>query len=112
MRTYRNFLLRGGAALCAALSWLAVAQAAETKGPVTDDIGVLVIPKGAPIQIGGYWGLSGPDTALGTDQNRAVEVAIKDIGGKLLGHPTKFHAQGSLWNAAGGQTATQQLDAN
>ncbi|HXA69090.1 MAG TPA: hypothetical protein VNW24_01490, partial [Stellaceae bacterium] len=71
MYSYRNFLLRGGAALCAALSWLAVAQAAETKGPVTDEIGVLVIPKGAPIQIGGYWVLSGADTALGLDQKRA-----------------------------------------
>src|SRR5260370_7383275 len=103
MRTYRNFLLRGGAALCAALSWLAVAQSAETKGPVTDEIGVLVIPKGAPIQIGGYWVLSGADTALGLDQNRAVEIAIKEKG-KLVGHPIKFSAQHSLRNAQGAQT--------
>src|SRR6266851_7791488 len=74
--------------------------------------GVLVIPKGAPIQIGGYWVLSGPDTALGTDQKRAVEVAIKDIGGKLLGHPIKFNAEDSLCNAEGGQTAATKLAAN
>src|ERR1700687_3294073 len=112
MRSYRKLLFRGGAALCAALGWLAVANAAETKGPVTDDIGVLVIPKGAPIQIGGYWVLSGPDTALGTDQKRAVEVAIKDIRGKLVGHPIKFTAEDSLCNAEGGQTAATKIAAN
>jgi len=26
---------------------------------VTDDIGVLAIPKGAPIQFGGYWVIGG-----------------------------------------------------
>ena len=48
-----------------------VTQAAETKGPVTDDIGVVEIPKDAPIVIGGYWVISGPDTALGLDSKRA-----------------------------------------
>jgi len=98
-----------------AVTALAIAPAVdakETKGPVTDDIGVLVIPKGAPIQIGGYWVLSGPDTALGTDQKRAVEVAIKDIGGKLVGHPIKFTAEDSLCNAEGGQTAATKIAAN
>src|SRR5260370_40530901 len=111
MQSYRYFLLRGGAALCAALSWLAVAQAAETKGPVTDEIGVLVIPKGAPIQIGGYWGLSGADTALGLDQKRAVEIALKEKG-KLVAHPSKFSAEDSLRNAEGGQTAATNAAAN
>lgn len=101
-----------GVMAIAALAAYPAADAKETKGPVTDDIGVLVIPKGAPIQIGGYWVLSGPDTALGTDQKRAVEVAIKDIGGKLLGHPIKFNAEDSLCNAEGGQTAATKLAAN
>jgi branched-chain amino acid transport system substrate-binding protein len=112
MRSYRKFVLRGGAALCAAVGWIAVAQAAETKGPVTDEIGVLVIPKGAPIQIGGYWVLSGADTALGLDQKRAVEIAIKEINGKLVGHPIKFNVEDSLCNAEGGQTAGTKLAAN
>jgi len=60
-------------------------------GPVTDDIGVLRIPKGAPIQIGGMWVLSGPDTALGLDEKRAVELNFKDMGGTLLGHPLKLN---------------------
>jgi branched-chain amino acid transport system substrate-binding protein len=98
--------------LALALAAYPAAYAKETKGPVTDDIGVLVIPKGAPIQIGGYWVLSGPDTALGTDQKRAVEIAIKERGGKLLGHPIKFNAEDSLCNAEGGQTAATKLAAN
>lgn len=105
-----KFLL-GCVALCAALGGFAAAQAAETKGPVTDAIGVLVIPKGAPIQIGGYWVLSGADTALGLDQKRAVEIAIKEKG-KLVGHPIKFTAEDSLCNAEGGQTAATKLAAN
>jgi branched-chain amino acid transport system substrate-binding protein len=104
--------LGASAMILAATAVLAPAGAAETKGPVTDEIGVLVIPKGAPIQIGGYWVLSGPDTALGTDQKRAVEVAIKERGGKLLGHPIKFNAEDSLCNAEGGQTAATKLAAN
>ena len=56
--------------------FVTISQAVETKGPVTDDIGVVEIPEGDPIVIGGYWTLSGPDTALGLDQKRAVEVAF------------------------------------
>src|SRR5262249_37574613 len=111
MRSLSQFLFRSGVALCASVGWLAVAQAAETKGPVTDDIGVLVIPKGAPVQIGGYWVLSGADAALGLDQKRAVEIAVKEKK-TLAGHPIKFSAEDSLCNAEGGQTAATKLAAN
>ena len=111
MRAYK-IVQRSLLALGVVLGSIAVAQAAETKGPVTDDIGVFVIPKGAPIQIGGYWVLSGADTALGLDQKRAVEIAIKEHGGKLLGHPVKFNVEDSLCNAEGGQTAATKLAAN
>lgn len=102
---------------CAALALAAfaaarVAGAAETKGPVTDDIGVLVIPKGAPIQIGAYWVMSGADSALGIDEKRGVEIAIKDQGGTLVGHPVKLDVEDDLCNAEGGQTAATKLAAN
>jgi branched-chain amino acid transport system substrate-binding protein len=87
----------------------AVAQAAETKGPVTDDIGVVEIPEGAPIVIGGYWTLTGPDTALGLDQKRSVEVAFDQIDNQILGHPIQFIAEDSLCNAEGGQAAATKL---
>jgi branched-chain amino acid transport system substrate-binding protein len=79
---------------------------------VTDDIGVLVIPKGAPIKIGGYWVLSGPDSALGIDQKRGVELAIEDQGRALLDHPLKLIADDSGCTAEGGQTAATKLAAH
>lgn len=82
---------------------------AATVGPVTDSIGVITIPKGAPIVIGAYWVLSGPDTALGLDEKRGAEIAIKDAGGKLLGHPLVLDAQDDTCNAEGGQTAATKL---
>jgi branched-chain amino acid transport system substrate-binding protein len=86
--------------------------AAQTVGPVTDDIGVIKIPKGAPIQIGGYWVISGPDTALGLDSKRGAEIALADIGNKLLGHPIKFQVEDDQCNAEGGQTAATKLASN
>jgi branched-chain amino acid transport system substrate-binding protein len=88
------------------------AVAAETKGPVTDPIGVVAVRKGDPIAIGGYWVLSGPETALGVDQKRGVEVAFADIGNTVAGHPIRLIAEDSQCNAEGGQTAATKLAAN
>ena len=96
----------------AALAAASLASAAETKGPVTDDLGVLVIPKGAPIQFGAYWVMSGADSALGIDEKRGVEIAIKDQGGTLVGHPIKLNVEDDGCNAEGGQTAATKLAAN
>ncbi len=100
--------------LCAIAVLLAMAPiaGAVTVGPVTDDLGVIRIAKGAPIQIGAYWVLSGADTALGLDEKRGVEIAFKNVGGKLLGHPLKLNAEDDGCNAEGGQTAATKLAAN
>ena len=87
-------------------------SAAQTLGPVTDDIGIIKIPAGAPIQIGGYWVMSCADTALGLDSKRGVDIAIADIGNKLLGHPIKFNAEDDLCSAEGGQVAATKLASN
>jgi branched-chain amino acid transport system substrate-binding protein len=92
-----------------ALGWGAGPASAATAGPVTDPMGVLVIPRGAPIVIGAYWVLSGPDTALGEDEKRGAEIAIKDMGGQLMGHPVVLDAQDDQCNAEGGQTAATKL---
>ncbi len=105
-------ILTSFAAVLLAAGVFSAAQAQETKGPVTDDIGVVKIAKGAPIFIGGYWTLSGPDTALGLDQKRAVEIAFDDWGNKVAGHPIKFLAEDSQCNAEGGQTAATKLGSN
>ena len=91
---------------------MAHTASAATVGPVTDDLGVIRIAKGAPIQIGAYWVLSGADTALGLDEKRGVEIAFKELGGKLLDHPLKLNAEDDGCNAEGGQTAATKLAAN
>jgi branched-chain amino acid transport system substrate-binding protein len=107
----RTWLL--GATLGCTLPLLAVPSAhAATVGPVTDPLGVIRIPKGAPIQIGGYWVISGPDTALGTDSMRGAEVSFKDHGNAIDGHPIKFSVEDDGCNAEGGQTAATKLAAN
>ena len=95
-----------------ALLGMGVAASAETVGPVTDELGVIKIPKGAPIQIGGYWTISGPDTALGLDQKRGAEIAMDDWGNKVVGHKIKFIVEDSQCNAEGGQTAATKLASN
>jgi branched-chain amino acid transport system substrate-binding protein len=97
------------AMLAAALSFGLSAAIAETKGPVTDDLGVVAIPKDAPIVIGGYWVISGPDTALGVDSKRGAEVAFDDIGNKIAGHSIQFVVEDDACNAEGGQTAGTKL---
>ena len=96
----------------AALSIVAQAATAATVGPVTDDLGVIRIAKGAPIQIGAYWVLSGADTALGLDEKRGRRDRLQGVGGKLLGHPLKLNAEDDYCNAEGGQTAATKLAAN
>ncbi len=97
--------------LAISLSAFCVAADAATVGPVSDPIGVIRVPKGAPIVIGGYWVLSGADTALGLDEQRGVELAIKDVGGKLLDHPIKLDSEDDTCSAEGGQTAATKLAA-
>ena len=88
------------------------ALAAETMGPVTDDIGVVKIRKGAPMFIGGYWTLSGPDVGLGLDQKRGVELAFDDWNNEVVGHKIRLVAEDGQCNAEGGQIAATKLASN
>ena len=88
------------------------ATAAETMGPVTDEIGVVKIAKGQPMVWGGYWVLSGPDTALGLDEKRGVEIALDDLGHALFGHEIRLLSEDSACTAEGGQTAATKLASN
>ena len=86
--------------------------AAETMGPVTDDIGVVKIRQGAPLFIGGYWTLSGPDVNLGLDQKRGVELAFDDWDNMVAGHEIRLIAEDGQCNAEGGQIAATKLASN
>ena len=109
----RNTLLSAlGVVPAIALGVVTAVPAAETMGPVTDEIGVVKINKGDPIFFGGYWVLSGPDTALGLDQKRAVEVVFAQWDNEVAGHPIRMFAEDTACNAEGGQTAATKLAAN
>jgi branched-chain amino acid transport system substrate-binding protein len=88
------------------------AQADETLGPVTDEVGVVKILKGDPIQIGTYYVISGPDTGLGLDQQRGVLIAASDRDNMVAGHPIRFRHEDSACTAEGGQNAATKLAAN
>lgn len=110
---YRDrLILSTSAALALSALAAAPAWAAETKGFVTDPLGVVAVPKGAPLDFGGYWVMSGPNSALGIDEKRGVELAIKDDGGTLLGHPIELRVEDTQCNAEGGQTAATKLAAD
>jgi branched-chain amino acid transport system substrate-binding protein len=89
-----------------------LASPAAAQESVTDPLGVIKIEKGAPIQIGAYWVLSGADAALGIDSRRGVELAFRDHGGEIDGHELVLNAQDSLCTPEGGQTAATKLAAN
>ena len=104
---------RSAAVAVAALAYaVSPATAAETKGPVTDDIGVVKLAKGEPIQIGQWAVLSGPDAPLGIDQVRGVEVFFDQIGNEVIGHTIKHVIEDSQCTPEGGQTAATKFAAN
>lgn len=106
------FTTAKAAVLASAVLALGALQAsAETKGPVTDELGVVEIPAGAPITIGGYWVISGADTALGVDSKRGAEIAFDDMGNMIKGHPIQLIVEDDGCNAEGGQTAGTKLAA-
>jgi|tagenome__1003787_1003787.scaffolds.fasta_scaffold20965945_4 branched-chain amino acid transport system substrate-binding protein len=112
-----NFRSSRRAALIVVVATAAVvvarqAFAAQTLGPVTDEIGVLRVAKGAPIQIGGYWVLTGPDAALGVDERRGAELALRDRKNTVAGHPARLVVEDDGCSAEGGQTAATKLAAN
>ena len=74
------------------------------------DLGERVIPEGEPIRIA-FWGvLSGPDSSLGIDSQRGVEIAIDDLGEEgLLGHPVELIPEDGLCTPEGGNTAASRI---
>jgi branched-chain amino acid transport system substrate-binding protein len=90
------------------------APVAATEAPVaafecTDAIGCVDIAPGEPVHIA-YWGvLSGPDSSLGEDSKRGVEIAIDDLGGKFQGHDILLTTEDAGCTPEGGATAATKL---
>jgi branched-chain amino acid transport system substrate-binding protein len=108
----RRAVLRGFAVTCLATTILAGPPRAETVGPVTDDVGVVKIPKGQPILIAALLVLSGPDLSLGVDASRGAEIAFDDHKNTLVGHPIKYLPEDGQCSVEGGQTGATRIAAN
>ena len=104
--------LRGLAVTLLATTMLGGVARAETAGPVTDEVGVVSIPKGQPILLGALLVLSGPDISLGLDASRGAEIAFDDHKDVLVGHPIKYLPEDGQCSVEGGQTGATRLAAN
>jgi branched-chain amino acid transport system substrate-binding protein len=98
-------ILAGAVLLCSSTALVH----AETKGPVTDEIGVIEIAKGAPITIGHYWVISGADASLGIDSQRGVELGFDSANNTIAGHPLQLLLEDEGCSAEGGQLAATKL---
>jgi branched-chain amino acid transport system substrate-binding protein len=74
-----------------------------------DAIGCVEVAPGDPIHIAWALTVSGPTATLGEDSKGAVEIAVDDRGGELLGHPIEVTGEDTLCNAEGGQAAGTKI---
>ena len=89
-----------------------VAFAFGVQAEVKDPIGVVELRPGEPIHIAYWFVISGPNTSLGTDTVRGVEIAVDTFGGSIKGFPIKISGQDSGCSAEGGQAAATRLAAD
>jgi branched-chain amino acid transport system substrate-binding protein len=111
---------RGLLALLAILA-LVIAACGDGGGQGTDDpgegpdvgaLGAIEVADGEPIKIGSLQAISGDNASLGTDQVRAIELAIADKG-ELKGHSIELaFNEDDLCNSEGGQTGATRIVAD
>jgi branched-chain amino acid transport system substrate-binding protein len=89
----------------------ATATTVATTAPYTctDPIGCVTIGPTDQIHIAYLLVVAGPNSALGIDSRRGVEIAIADAGNKILGHDIKFDGEDGGCGADGGQAAGTKL---
>jgi len=82
-----------------------------TQGAAKTNATVTIDPSD-PIKIASLQAISGAVASLGTDQVTAMQVAIEDKGGELLGHPIELVSEDDLCAAEGGQTGAEKIVAD
>jgi branched-chain amino acid transport system substrate-binding protein len=90
----------------------AIAFAFSAQAEVMDDFGVVKLRAGEPIHIAYWVVISGPNTSLGTDVVRGIELAVDDFGGQIKGWPVKISGQDAACSPEGGQAAATKLAAD
>lgn len=106
-------------ALFLPVALLAAACAGDDDDESTDDegggafepgeLGAVTIGPDDPIKIASIESITGETASLGTDQVRAVEIAIADRDGELLGHPIELQSEDDGCAAEAGTTAAQRV---
>ena len=89
-----------------------IAFAFGAQAEVKDPIGVVKLRPGEPVHIAYWVVISGPNTSLGTDIVRGIEIAVDDFGGQVKGWPIKVSGQDAGCSAEGGQAAATRLAAD
>ena len=80
MKLRKLGIIGAAGALAVSAAVPAFAQAPE------DELGVVSIPAGEPVHIA-FWGvLTGPDSTLGIDSQRGIEIALEDRDNKVIAH--------------------------
>jgi basic membrane lipoprotein Med (substrate-binding protein (PBP1-ABC) superfamily)/ABC-type branched-subunit amino acid transport system substrate-binding protein len=99
-----NFVLRWSALLLALI--FAVSLAGPASAECTDCV---TLASTDPIHIAYLLTLSGGTSGLGLEQQRGIELAFDDLGGKILGHDILVDGEDGACSEAGGSTAAQLL---
>jgi branched-chain amino acid transport system substrate-binding protein len=74
-----------------------------------DAIGCVNIAPGDPLKLASLQAISGPLVNLGTDQVRAIEIALDDVNNEYRGHPITLQSEDDLCSAEGGTTGSQKI---
>jgi branched-chain amino acid transport system substrate-binding protein len=77
----------------------------------TDEIGCVEVAPGDPIVLASSLVISGPNTELGLDSQRGIEVALQ-LRGDVLEHPVQLQAEDDGCSAEGGQTSATKIVSN
>lgn len=87
------------------------ATAAPTDPGTEDPLGVRIIPAGESVHIVMWGVLSGPDSALGIDVQRGVEIAVEDRP-EVAGRTIELTSEDGLCTPEGGNTAATRIAAD
>jgi len=87
----------------------APAEEAPAAFECTDEIGCVEIAPDDSVHIASMLTISGATAYLGDDSQGAIEIAIDDRGGQLLGRDILYTSEDSGCSAEGGQTAATKV---
>jgi branched-chain amino acid transport system substrate-binding protein len=91
---------------------LAGCRSAAPPFECADLIGCVTVLPAEPIKLGALQAQSGTMASNGQSNLRAIELALDERGGELLGHPIELHREDSLCSKEGGGTATSKIVAD